>query len=248
MSTPPELSIVIPAYNEMHRLPATIDAVLAHLDERPGWQLVLVDDGSTDGTGDLVTATAARDERVVPVLSAENRGKGAALRSGVRRCVGDAVLFFDADLEYGLAVIDELLERLAAGADLAIGAREKDVSDVHRAASPTRRLASRAFKTLVQGALHLGIRDTQCGLKMFRGDVAHALFDVLDIDGFGFDVEILTLARLWDLRIDLVPLEKTSSPGSSVHVVRDGLRMTRDIGRVWLRSRTGRYPPRPSHL
>ncbi len=244
----PELSIVIPAYNEMHRLPATIDAVLAYFDEHPSSQLVLVDDGSTDGTPDLIHAAADRDERVVPVLAAENRGKGAALRMGVRRCTGDAVVFFDADLEYGLAVIEELEQRLASGADLAIGARDRAASDARRAYSPSRWLASGTFNVLVQAALDLGIKDTQCGLKMFRRDVALALFDVLSIDGFGFDVEILFLARHWSLRIDLVPLEMTSSPGSSVSVVRDGLRMTRDIGRVWLRSRTDRYPPRPAHL
>ncbi|MBW2262865.1 MAG: glycosyltransferase [Deltaproteobacteria bacterium] len=244
----PELSILIPAFNEMHRLPATIDSVLEYFDEHPHTQLVLVNDGSTDGTGGLIEAAAGRDGRVVPVLCAENRGKGAALRSGVRRCTGDAVVFFDADLEYGLTVIDELQDRLASGADLAIGARDKATSDARRAYTTSRRLASSAFNVLVKATLDLGIKDTQCGLKMFRRDVAHALFDVLDIDGFGFDVEILCLARLWSLRIDLVPLEMTNSPGSSVHVVRDGLKMARDIGRIWHRSRTGRYPSRPPHL
>lgn len=248
MSGRPELSIVIPAYDEMQRLPATVETVLGYLDDHPGSQLVLVDDGSADGTGRFIESEAREDDRIVPVLLSPNRGKGGALRAGMRKSAGERIVFFDADLEYGLDAVDRARSRIDAGADLAIGARDLAAGGSRRAASPTRKLASSGFNALVRLGLDLSIRDTQCGMKMFRHDVAHALFDELTIEGFGFDVEILHIAQLWDLRIDLVPLEMRGAPGSSVHVVSDGIRMARDIASIWLRTRRGRYPPRPSHL
>ena len=245
MSTP-DLSIVIPACNEQGRLPRTIAAVTAWLDQNhPQAQLILSDDGSSDGTPDLIRAAAQADPRIVAVCHPVNRGKGAALREGVRQTSGRAVLFFDADLSYPLDTIDIALAGLAAGADLVIGARDLAPEHGHRGYSLARRAATAVWGGVVDRALHLGIGDTQCGFKAFQGEWARPLFAALTIDRFAFDVELLYLARRWSLRIDRIPIEMTHASGSSVNLARDSARMLRDIARIRIRGERGLYPRRP---
>lgn len=245
----PELSLVIPAYNEATRLPATIAAVQRYLDglDVPA-ELVVVDDGSKDATASLICAAAARDPRVVPVVNPDNRGKGGAVKAGVAVSRGRVIAFTDADLSYALDNVAVARERIAAGADVVIGARDLGGSDSRSAYAPHRRVASRAFNGFVEAALRLGVTDTQCGFKAFRGDVARALFPTLTIAGFGFDVELLFVARRWELRIDRVPVAMLPRAGSTVNVVRHGFDMARDVLRIRANARRGIYPPRPSRL
>jgi dolichyl-phosphate beta-glucosyltransferase len=240
--TGPHLSLIIPALNESARLPATLQAVVGAMATWPfETEVLIVDDGSTDGTPELVRERAGHDARFRLVRHPRNLGKGAAIVSGVEASRGARVLFFDADLSYPLASVVDALSALDAGADLVVGARDLAAADSRATYGLARRLSTRAFNAFVEATLRLGVRDTQCGFKGFRGEVARALFPDLVVTGFGFDVELLFAARRRGLAVALLPLEMTPRPGSSVHIVRDSLRMARDVLRVRVRGWLGRY-------
>lgn len=243
-----DLSLVIPACNEEARLPRTLAAVAQWLD---AWTLdaevILSDDGSTDGTVQVIRQAAARDPRLRLVHHSVNRGKGAALRAGVEVATGRAVLFFDADLSYPLDTIDRAIAQLHDH-HVVIGARDLAPDHGHRSYPPLRQLATTAFQTVVDRTLDLGIGDTQCGFKAFRGDVARPLFRALTVDRFAFDVELLFLVRRWNLDLYRLPVEMTHASGSSVRLVRDSLHMVADILRIRGNARRGVYPPRPADL
>ncbi len=243
----PDISIVIPAYNEARRLPATLEAVTAWLDGSAlgaRAELVVVDDGSADATAQVITQAATAHSRVRAVVRPDNRGKGAAVREGVRQAAGRVVVFFDADLPYPLDTIDEAWRRLEAGAQVVLGARDLSGAQGLQQYSPLRKAATRAFNLLVEQALDLGIPDTQCGFKAFTAEVARPLFEALTIERFGFDVELLFLARRWDLRLERVPVRMAHGGDSSVRVVRDSLQMARDVLHIRARARRGAYPTR----
>ncbi len=238
------LSLVIPAYNEQDRLPRCLDALREGAGVLAADEVVVVDDGSADGTLDAARAAAARDGRIRVVACARNRGKGAALRAGMAVARGRIVLFTDADLSFDLPDLANVASRVEDGADVAIGARDL-AEDGVRYPSRRRSAATRVFSTLVQAGFGLDIPDTQCGLKAFRGDAGRALFRALSVDRFGFDVELLWLARRWGLRIERVPVRMTWASGSSVRPVRDGARMALDLARIRWRAAAGAYPERP---
>jgi len=239
------VSIVIPAYDEVERLPHTVDAVLAEAARWPfTLELVLVDDGSSDGTLLLMQRFADDDARVRVVSYGTNRGKGAAVAAGVAASRGDFVVFFDADLSYPLAAVPAALTLFDEGADVVIGAR--DLAPSGRAEyGLLRKVASTSFNAIVEAVLHLGVRDTQCGFKAFRGAIARALFPALEVRGFGFDVELLYLIRRWQLDLRLLPLKMNARAGSSVSVARASAEMLRDVLRIRLRAARGRYPAPP---
>jgi dolichyl-phosphate beta-glucosyltransferase len=242
MSDAPHLSIVIPAYNEAKRLPATVEAVVNAMGTWPfTTELVLVDDGSSDTTPNLIAAWAAADPHIVPVTYQPNRGKGAAVVTGVAATRGRYVVFFDADLSYPLDAVPRALDLLTTH-DLCIGARDLDKGGGRAAYSPTRKLTSVAFNIFVRTFLWLGVRDTQCGFKSFRGDVARKLFPRLAVMGYGFDVELLYVARRWKLSIALLPIKMIGREGSSVSVIRHSLQMARDVMRIRFRGWFGKYP------
>jgi len=246
---PPELSVIIPAYNEELRLPGTLEAVCAWLDEAGcDAEVLVVDDGSSDGTAQVIQEVARREPRIVPVLNPVNVGKGHAVQTGVARAAGTYVVFFDADLSYDLGYVAEARRRLDAGAHVVVGARDLTPDDARRAYAPTRRLASRAFNAFVDALLGLGVPDTQCGFKAFRADVARPLFAALTVGGFGFDVELLYLARRWELRLERMPVVMTARAGGSVSVLRHSARMARDVWRIRRAGRRGDYPQRPTLL
>lgn len=243
----PMLSIVVPAFNEARRLPATVSAVREAMG---GWpfscELVLVDDGSSDGTGELIAGLAAKDPRVVAVSYAPNRGKGGAVVAGVAKSRGARVMFFDADLSYPLSAVPELVKRLDA-AKVVVGARDLAQDGGRAEYSMARKLTSVVFNAFVGLFLRLGVKDTQCGFKGFDGGLARELFPNLAVTGFGFDVELLFLARRWGLSIDRMPIRMVNREGSSVSVFRHSLQMARDVLRIRWRAWRGRYPKaRPS--
>jgi glycosyltransferase involved in cell wall biosynthesis len=239
----PRLSIVIPAFNESARLASTLAQVLSHVDAHyPRCELVLVDDGSTDETWDIIARAESEDDRVRGVRHPGNLGKGAAVRNGLRASRGDVVVFFDADLPFPLENIAAVVASIEGGADLAIGARDLDPERESQENPLLRQLSSFAFNWTVERFLSLGINDTQCGFKAFRGPVARQLAAFQTIDGFGFDVELLYVARRWGLTIDRIPLHHVHQEGSSVRVVRDGLRMLNDLIQTRRNARQGKYP------
>lgn len=219
------LSIIIPAFNEEAVIAGTIDDMLRHF--RPD-ELIVVSDGSTDRTDEIVSRTAARLVRLP-----RNRGKGAAVRRGVAEARGDVIAFIDADMPYRPENLDRAIELVRSGAaDLAIGARDLPGSESDPSYPARRRLAGKTLSLLIRWFLIRDITDTQCGLKAFRGDIAKSLFAESRIDGFGFDFEVLHLAWLRHLRIARVPVALSHRHASRVRLVRDSMVMLWDLVRV----------------
>lgn len=227
-----ELSVVVPAYNEEQRLGRTLDSMWRGLRRRfSSFELIVVDDGSTDGTARVVEAFAYDHREVRLLRYARNRGKGYAVRHGVMASHGRWVLFSDADQSTPLREVRKLLKRLEDH-DIAIGSRA--IRDAHIIQSQPfyRVLMGKTFNKLVQLLAVPGIRDTQCGFKCFRGGVARQLFGACRIDGFSFDVEVLYAARRMGFSIAEVGILWKNSPESKVHPVRHSLQMLRDLLRI----------------
>jgi len=192
-----DLSIVIPAYNESSRIERTLERLLAFLGARAhSWEVVVADDGSRDRTADLVEAfAAARDERRIRVVRlGVNQGKGAALRAGVLASRGARVLVMDADLATPLEELSALEHALDAGHQIATGSRAVAASRIQRAQSPLRILLGRAGNLWIRLLAVPGIHDTQCGFKLFDGNIARELFARSRENRFGIDIEILCIA------------------------------------------------------
>lgn len=233
-----DLSVVIPAFNEAERLEPTVRRIAEYcLAHHPEHEILVVDDGSTDRTVQLAQELAAELDRVRVIALGRNRGKGAAVRAGVLASAGRLVLFSDADLATPIEELAALERALDGGADIAIASRAAPGADIRVRQHPMRELMGRTFNLMVRLTAVGGIRDTQCGFKLFRGDVARELFERSAVDGFAFDVEVLWLARR-RYRIAEVPVtwrhveESKVSPGS------DAARMFLDLIRIrWLHRR-----------
>ena len=237
---PPSISVVIPAYNEEARLGPTVRRVRDHLEARGGdFEILVVDDGSTDRTIAVAEEAAAGDVRVHVIAQPANRGKGAAVRAGMLAAAGERVLFSDADLATPIEELAKLEARMDAGADLVIASRALPDSDIRTRQHPAREMMGRTFNVVVRTLLLGGIKDTQCGFKLFRREVARDLFGRATVDGFAFDVEILWLARgTWT--IAEVPVVWHHVEESKVSPGTDAARMFADLVRLRLRHRRRR--------
>ena len=225
-----DLSIVVPAYNEANRLPATLATLRTFLATRP-WQpeILVADDGSTDRTA-AVAQAAAPQVRVISL--GINQGKGAAVKRAICEARGALVGFVDADLPYALDGVDLAIQRLSAGADLVIGGRDLPGSSEVRGYHRVRRLSGKVYSVLVNALAVRDIPDTQCGFKWFWTPIAHELFSRLTSTGFAFDVELLALAQRWGLRIDRIPVRFTHSDDSRLRLVRDSAQMFWDVMKI----------------
>ena len=237
---PPWVSIVIPAYNEATRIGNSIQTI----DDLVGkasypLEVIIVDDGSTDGTAQIV---AARSSKVRIIRNSPNKGKGYSVRRGVLEAKGEWVLFSDADLS---APIDELSKLLDVAtkenADVVIGSRAVDRSYIEKHQSPFREFGGIFFNWMVRLLLGLNLSDTQCGFKLFHRTRTRPVFEKQTTDGFGFDPEILFLADRSHLRIREVPVHWSHSDGSKVNFLRDGTRMFTDLVRIRWNHIRGRY-------
>ncbi len=228
-----DLSVVVPAYNEERRLPVTLAAVLPWLEARgPSFELILVDDGSLDGTLDLMREWASKHPAVRVVAQSPNRGKGRALAEGVKVACGRLVLVSDADFSTPITELGKLEEAIRGGADIAIGSRAKRGARVEHSQPFYRVLMGKTFNLVVQALILPGLWDTQCGFKLFRSEVAHDLFAALTTDRFGYDVDVLYRARRRRLRIAELPVRWINSPETKVNAVRDSSQMLKDILRL----------------
>jgi dolichyl-phosphate beta-glucosyltransferase len=225
-----DLSIVIPAYNEAERLPPYLDDVLRvvrHAVER--WEVLVVDDGSSDATRAIVREVAVTEPRVRLVCNEVNLGKGGAVARGVAESRGRYVLFADADGATPATEIDKLIAALHAGAEIAIGSRRGTDLAVMQNRNPVRAALGSSFYSFVNFFAVPGIRDTQCGFKAFRRDAALRLFDGLNETGWAFDVELLYRAQLVGYAVAEVPVNWQEMDGSKLDPVRDAIRMARAI-------------------
>jgi len=233
----PELSIVVPCYNEEQRLPRTIEQIERYLAGiGVSYELILVDDGSSDGTRKIMDAAAERNPAVRLEALPQNRGKGRALAEGVAAARGAEILVTDADLSTPIEEIDKLRAELGKGAGVAIASRALKGSRVEVSQPIYRVLMGKAFNLLVQAVLLPGIWDTQCGFKLFRADVAHDAFAVLTTDGFGYDPEVLYRAKRRGVRIAEVPVVWRNSAPTKVSPIKSSLDMLRHVLRIRFRA------------
>lgn len=234
------LSVVVPAYREADAIAATIERIrleLAAVAADGGLEVVVVDDGSGDGTA--ANAEAAQADRVVALPV--NQGKGAAVRAGMLAATGRTRVFTDADLSYAPAQITRLLEQVEAGHDVVVGNRYHERSTTLVAAGILRQLGGRVINLATRAVLHDRHDDTQCGLKAFRAEVAEVIFSHSRIDGFAFDVEVLHLVERYELTLAEVEVEVVNSDSSTVHVARDALALLADLVRIRRGAKAGWY-------
>lgn len=230
-----EISVVIPAYNEIERLPPTLDIIREFLNANfSSWEIIVSDDGSTDGS---VSSLRTQMTDVKFLVAPRNQGKGAAVRRGMLEARGDLALFTDADLS---TPIDELLPLRAAmetgGADVVIASRAlpESVLVVHQ--PWWRELSGKLFNRVVRPLSGLPFCDTQCGFKLFTREAAQAIFSKTRSNGWAFDVEALILASMLGYKIEEVPVRWINAEGSKVNFMIDGPRMVLDIVRFrWWR-------------
>ena len=233
-----DISLVIPAYNESGIIMDTIQTVSAWRGELTAvYEVLIVDDGSTDGMAELVRGCG--DPRVRLEGYASNRGKGCAVRTGMLAAQGDLILCTDADLAYGVDVFAGLLERLRTGeADLVIGSRRMG-GEGYKNYPPLRILMSKCFGLLSHMISGLPY-DTQCGIKAYRRQAARAIFSRCTTDGFSFDFEVLMRADRLGLKVEQIPVSVINFRESKVNVVRDSARMFRDVFRIRKKVRSGK--------
>jgi dolichyl-phosphate beta-glucosyltransferase len=228
-------SVVIPAFNEALRLPPYLEEIVTFFDDRGApYEVIIVDDGSRDGTADRVHDVAgAAPVRVIPL--AGNEGKGAAVRHGMLAAVGAYRMFTDADGATPISELKRLEAALSAGADVAIGSRVVRDPGVSVVARPHRVLAGRMFNSLVSRIALGDIADSQCGFKAFKARAAEAIFSKLRTRGFGFDVELLMLAKRQGFKVTEVAVNWVDKPGSKVGVFKTGPGMFWEIVRTRVR-------------
>ena len=235
----PRLSVVLPAYEAAEVVGPTIARLrreLQGLAPDAELEVVVVDDGSSDATAGVATAAGA--DQVIRL--AANRGKGAAVRTGMVAATGRTVVFTDVDLAYPPGQIARFVDAIEAGWDVAVGSRRLPASTVERA-SPLRETGSVVFNLFTQVVLLGSYRDTQCGLKAFRRDAARSLFERAQVDGFAFDVEVLHLVERDRRSLCELPVEVRSTDSSTVRMGSAALGMMRDVLAVRRRSAQGRY-------
>ncbi len=236
-AAPPRLSVVVPCFNEELRLPRTIEQIEQYLDARhERYELILVDDGSTDGTRRLMDAAAARHPAVRVEALPHNRGKGRALAVGVAAAHGERILVTDADLSTPIDELPGLEAALEYGAGVAIASRALRASRVEVSQPVYRVLMGKVFNLMVQAVLLPGIWDTQCGFKLFRADVAHDVFGALVTDGFGYDPEVLYRAKRRHVKIVEVPVVWRNSAPTKVRAFKSSFDMFKHVMRVRFRT------------
>ncbi len=238
MNRPP-LSVVVPAFNEARRLTENLLTLLSYLQSyRPATELIVVDDGSSDGTAQVAEDLFARRPEVAArvLRFAENHGKGHAVRAGLLAAQAPIALFTDADLSTPITELPKIVEPIEARKfDIVIGSRALDRKLIGHRQPWRREQGGKVFNSIVRLTTGLPLADTQCGFKAFQLETVRPIIEQAQVDGFGFDVELLFLALRAGLRIHEVPVRWDHNEGSKVHIVRDSLRMISEV--VSLRKR-----------
>ena len=241
-SAVPDLSIIIPSYNEELRLPATLERVAAYM-QTCGLEaeVLVVDDGSKDRTAEVAESFRSKIPSLRVVSNGVNRGKGYSVRHGMQEARGRVALFTDADLSAPIEEAGKLIKALET-CDIAIGSRAMDRSLISVHQSPLREFAGIIFNKIVRLILWLPFVDTQCGFKAFRRERCGIIFEQQRIERFGFDPELLYLARHHGLRAVEIPVRWGHSPATKLSMLRDSLQMFADVFTIRWNALLGRYP------
>jgi len=242
----PAYSIVIPAYNESARLGATLERVLAYAHAQ-SWdaEVIVVNDGSRDNTADMASTFARKDPILRLVENPGNRGKGYSVRNGMLNARGRVVLFSDADLSSPIEEAPKLFAALEGGADIAIGSRWLRAETQTQRQPLHRQLFGRIFNLALRLTLGLQFADTQCGFKAFKQPAVQAIFPLQKIERWGFDPEILFLARKFKFKVEEVPVAWAHREGTSINPLVDGSRMVMEMLHVRWNNLTGKYDAAP---
>ncbi|MCI4444401.1 MAG: glycosyltransferase family 2 protein [Candidatus Aminicenantes bacterium] len=226
----PALSIIIPAYNEEKRLGLTLRKIIDYFNSRKiQAEIIVVDDGSSDRTAEVAHEILTEWPASKVIIQQKNKGKGAAIKEGVLKASGELILYTDADLSTPIEEIEKFLPLTAEGYDVVIGSRALPGSAIRKRQSWIREHMGKAFNFLVRLMLIKGIKDTQCGFKLFRREAARKIFTQLECQGFAFDVEVLWLAQKFGYKIAQVPVVWVNSPESKVMLFRSSIRMFLDL-------------------
>ncbi|PYP83628.1 MAG: glycosyl transferase [Candidatus Angelobacter sp. Gp1-AA117] len=238
----PKYSIIVPAYNERERLGRSLQTIVDYARQQ-GWsaEIVAVDDGSSDETAEIINGLAAQYPEIRLVRNPGNRGKGYAVRNGMLNARGEILLFTDADLSSPISEAPKLFSAIARGAEVAIGSRWLDPSLQFERQPLKRQIFSRIFNLFLRVLLGLNFRDTQCGFKAFTRRASTLIFPLQRIDRWGFDAEILYIARKKGLRVTEVPVAWGHDDRSRLSPLKDGMRMGVEALKVRWNSLAGRY-------
>jgi glycosyltransferase involved in cell wall biosynthesis len=235
-------SIVIPAYNESRRIARTLEKLLAYVTQH-AWdaEIIIVNDGSRDNTVDIIHRYAGKSPALKLIENPGNRGKGYSVRNGMLHAKGDVMLFSDADLSAPIEESTKLFEQIHSGADVAIGSRWLRPELQTQKQSLHRQIFGRVFNFALRVVLGLRFKDTQCGFKAFSRRAVDTIFPLQKIERWGFDPEVIFLAKKNGLKVVEVPVQWAHEPGGSIHPVRDGLRMLLEMLKVRWYWTTGKY-------
>ena len=245
----PSYSIVIPAYNESGRIPATLDSVISCVRSH-GWnaEIIVVNDGSSDNTAEVVLEIARSAPELRLIQNPGNRGKGYSVRSGILQALGEVVMFTDADLSSPMEEAERLFAAIAAGADIAIGSRWLESSRQTHRQPLYRQGFGRCFNGVTRAIMQLPFADTQCGFKAFTRHAAQTVFQLQTIERWGFDPEILFIALKRGFRVVEVPVSWAHDARTRMSYLRDGLVMLEELVRVRWNAFTGLYDKPIEHI
>jgi len=238
----PQYSIVIPAYNESARIPATLQSVLSYV-RAQGWstEVIVVNDGSRDATADLVREFARGAPEVRLIENPGNRGKGYSVRNGLLQALGEVVMFTDADLSAPIEEAQGLFAAIAQGADIAIGSRWLEKGRQTHRQPLYRQFFGRCFNAVTRAVMGLRFADTQCGFKAFTRTAAQTVFQLQTIEGWGFDPEILFIAVKRGYRIVEVPVSWAHDERTRMSYLKDGMKMLEEVAAIRWNALLGRY-------
>jgi dolichyl-phosphate beta-glucosyltransferase len=235
-------SIIIPAYNESARIAGTLEKVLAYA-ARQEWdaEVIVVNDSSRDNTADIVRSYAAKNPQLRMLENPGNRGKGYSVRNGMLHAQGEILLFSDADLSSPIEEADKLFAAIAQGADIAIGSRWLRTELQTQRQPLHRQIFGRIFNMLLRLTLGLDFKDTQCGFKAFTRRAARIIFPQQQIERWGFDPELLFLARRFRFKVVEVPVKWAHREGTQISPLRDGAEMVLEMLRIRWNAISGKY-------
>jgi dolichyl-phosphate beta-glucosyltransferase len=241
----PKFSIVIPAFNESGRIPATLDSILACIRSRQ-WdaEVIVVNDGSTDATAQLVCEIARSAPELRIIENPGNRGKGYSVRNGILHSLGDIVMFTDSDLSAPIEEAERLFDAIAAGADIAIGSRWLERGRQTHRQPLYRQFFGRCFNAVCRMVMRLPFADTQCGFKAFTRRAAQTVFQLQTIERWGFDPEILFIALKRGFTVKEVSVSWAHDERSRISYLKDGLQMLKELAIVRWNALTGHYSKR----